>query len=482
MAKSFGSLSPDADHTNTGVLWVNDGADTDLWQAIDSDPDAPNNTDYCYNDALNDDTAFVGFDNFPADFSAIVSMTVAIYITTNGARSNDDIEIFMQVYNAAEAANYTDEVSMVIWNAGNDPPASQKYTQAFTINATGLAASEADWNGARLRIRYDGTQTKGPDAIELRITACELTGTYTPDPVSVNLNSASMTLAGQTLTVDAPVTVSLNTASMTLAGQQLTVNAPAPGALVNLNTASMTLAGQTLADVRADIKKNLNTASMTLAGQQLSVKSDIIRTMNTASMTLAGQQLSVKSNIKVNLNTASMTLAGQQLSVKSDIKRTMNTASMTLAGQQLSVRSDIKINLNTASMTLSGQQLTVSAIATVIVNLNTAQMTLNGQQLSVNLIGGLIVVNLATAQLTLTGQQLTVIVPAVPAPPVVPTISVGRPLRLKDEWDKIVANLPWIKREREAEQVMLELVEEEEEEFMDLEEIEEDDMEIIGLL
>ena len=119
---------------------------------MNDDPDAPVTSDWIGTSEV----VMVAFSltctATPSDF---VSMTTPLTVRAHVgslAFTTDTCSLYAQVFAADETTAYTaPEVSLAT------QASSGLVTANMTVNATGLAATKANWDAARLRLRWDYT-------------------------------------------------------------------------------------------------------------------------------------------------------------------------------------------------------------------------------------------------------------------------------------------------------------------------------------
>lgn len=170
----FPAFDVDGDGANNGARST---AGT-FWTEIDDDPNAGQpDADYIYGPNNGNGDVFCLLEAMPGDFGDIDTLLIEVFTAISGW-SNDTWVLYAQIFDVTEATNYTDEITLATKSEGADTTGDSGQL-SFTINATGLAASKGDWDGARVWFRWDFSQTKGGDGAELRLHAIEFTGTYT---------------------------------------------------------------------------------------------------------------------------------------------------------------------------------------------------------------------------------------------------------------------------------------------------------------
>ena len=166
-----------SDGTNNGCQWTNSGTQS-AYQQIDDETD--NNetgvadldtTDYVNNPSAACDI-FVNLTDMPTDLENMITLEIEADLATANFL-DDNATVFAQIFASDESTNYTDEVQL-----GTEVSSGFVGPISFTLSGTGEGASEADWNGAKLRLRWTYTINKGDDVGELRVNAVEIEGVY----------------------------------------------------------------------------------------------------------------------------------------------------------------------------------------------------------------------------------------------------------------------------------------------------------------
>ena len=176
---NYGPLAPNGDQAIVGTPT---GGIAPWWPKVDDDPAAGQpDADHMANTVGLDaaiTSIFFDFVDFPGDFGSIDTMTLDAFMASAGARTDDDITLEAQIFKNDEATALTDLITVSTWNAGGFTGGLQAGL-AFVINGAGLAASEADWNAARIYVLWTYARNKGDDGMFIRLHALELNGTYT---------------------------------------------------------------------------------------------------------------------------------------------------------------------------------------------------------------------------------------------------------------------------------------------------------------
>lgn len=146
---------------------------------------------------------FVNLDDTPADFETMDSLTVSCVVRLEGTVTDDTTALYAQVFAADETTALTDEVFVTDQATGNTYTTD---STALVLSAAGTTATKADWDGARLRLRWEYVKTRASDAIALHVTQSYLDGAYTasgPTQPVANAGPYQIAAYGSTVTLDA---------------------------------------------------------------------------------------------------------------------------------------------------------------------------------------------------------------------------------------------------------------------------------------
>ena len=232
---------------------------------------------------------------------------------------------------------------------------------------------------------------------------------YIPDtssPVSITLDTASVSASGQPLTiVPGAVSVSLATALAQALGQAASIVSTVS---IPLDTASVSASGQSLTVVPGAAAVALSSAVVSAIGRALSVVPGARTiTLSTSLLTASGQTLSVHVGYTVALDTAVISVNGQSMTVvPGAVSTALDTASLTASGVSLLVvPGAVSTALQTASLLADGTALSVVPGAALVV-LDTASVQADGQTIAV--VPGGVTILLDTAALIAGGQAVDV--------------------------------------------------------------------------
>ena len=142
------TLRPDGDGTRSAVV-TETGSTSNLYASIDDDPDTPTTTDW-NSPGAQAGSMFYDVTATPGNFSNMTSLNVKVHTAAVGF-TVDSAAVYAQMFKSDETTALTDEVA--VGSSGSPGLADV----AFTLNAAGLAASKADWDAARLKLRWTYT-------------------------------------------------------------------------------------------------------------------------------------------------------------------------------------------------------------------------------------------------------------------------------------------------------------------------------------
>lgn len=144
------TLAPNGDGTITAIF-NETGGTTNLYQSVDDDPDSPVTTDWITSGEA-DGSTFLELSSTPASFGGWASSTATVRAYVDAiAFGTDTAVLYAQLFASDESTAYSDEVQVATDGS------SGLVTANLTVNATGLAASKAAWDAARLKLRWDYT-------------------------------------------------------------------------------------------------------------------------------------------------------------------------------------------------------------------------------------------------------------------------------------------------------------------------------------
>jgi hypothetical protein len=121
-------------------------------------------------------TASFALADMPTDFGNMDTLSVRLrYHWATGTQVNTWDTLRARVYKSDGTTPLTNEATVA--SSITTTTATNSSVIAFT--GVDTAATKEDWNGAILRVYWSITKVKGGDSIQKRVTAGELTGTYT---------------------------------------------------------------------------------------------------------------------------------------------------------------------------------------------------------------------------------------------------------------------------------------------------------------
>jgi hypothetical protein len=172
-------------------------------------------------------------DDMPADFKFMQTVSIRVRYVCAAAMTNTWNAITARLLKSDGVTALSDSVT-VVTGPITTTTATNSAVVAFTNVDTD--ATLADWNGALVELSYNITRNKSGDSISKRITAAEITGTYTID-TSVNISEAVTVTEDitvkvarlvieevfETVTVDDSVAYNLTQLPLTISADELVI-------------------------------------------------------------------------------------------------------------------------------------------------------------------------------------------------------------------------------------------------------------------
>ena len=354
-------LRPNGDITTLDVLKVDDAGST-YYEATDDDPNSPNSNDYVY--AYVDATLVLDLTNVDADLDSMDSCGLRFYISSSGTRDDDSVLLYAKVANAANSEDFITEFEVSKWDAGGVSVSG--LTTGGSITGDGEAASKAEWDAARLHLRWDYQQTKGSDSLQIRVDAVELYGTYSVASANVEVEVPLGTL---TLTGYAPTVVASDHQTVAVPLATLTLTGYAPTVTVSDNIT---------------VAVPLGTLTLTGYAPTVAVTQNVNVAVPAATLTLTGYAPTVavtqSANIEVPLGTLTLTGYAPTVTVSNNITVAVPLGTLTLTGYAptVSISNNITVAVPAATLTLTGYAPTVAASQNVSVSVPVASLALTG--------------------------------------------------------------------------------------------------------
>ena len=173
------TLRPSDDGTTTG--WTRVSASGTFASKVVDDPDSHDgDTSYVLSPNVSDGTMWVQLDDPPADFNpdgiTAISLKAAAKKVNVPNMAVDASDLYLALDRADESTTISTESA--VCNV-TDTSNYELFTRSVTVTGS---HNLSDWNGARLRLRYDHTQNQSADTTnQIRITAAEVIIDYTID-------------------------------------------------------------------------------------------------------------------------------------------------------------------------------------------------------------------------------------------------------------------------------------------------------------
>jgi hypothetical protein len=148
-------LLPDSDGTSQGVL----STGASFYTEVDENPSSPTTTNYIYNAQNQSGVVFMGLNN-PTWNGSTTRVDIHVNIETTGF-SNDTVKLYGQVFQSDELTPLTSE--KLIYTATTNTTTTPK----VQCDSVVPDATQAQWNAARLRLRWEYTINASEEAIRL---------------------------------------------------------------------------------------------------------------------------------------------------------------------------------------------------------------------------------------------------------------------------------------------------------------------------
>lgn len=172
------TLRPSGDGTTTG--WSKTGGGATLASAIVDDPDSNDgDTSYVLSPNVADGSMWVTLDDVPADFNPdginSITLKASAKKVNTPAMAVDTSDLYLQLQR-------TDETTIISAESTVCNVTDTANYALFTRTPAGSGAhTVADWNAAKLRLRFDHITQQTIDSVnQIRVTAVEVIIDYTP--------------------------------------------------------------------------------------------------------------------------------------------------------------------------------------------------------------------------------------------------------------------------------------------------------------
>ena len=227
----FSTLAPDGDGTAVNV----ETTGGTYYGTVDEGVSAPNHADYVANKANLSGSLFLTLGN-PAAFSSIFRIDIRAAVKSTGL-VNDTARLYGQVFASDEATPLTGEV-LIIQRTIN-ATTTLTVTAPHTGYGTG-GADVTDWNGARLRLRWEYEINANEEAIRLDPAVPSL-AVGNPLPTGMTTGGAGLWAGLESGAYRARIGDPLG-ARMTYDGNALRLVSGSTGAEIDLNPTAQSIA------------------------------------------------------------------------------------------------------------------------------------------------------------------------------------------------------------------------------------------------
>jgi PKD repeat protein len=171
------TLLPNGDGARDAVIKDNALGTTNLYTAIDDTiAGADDGTTYIRNDNKTSGSYFALLTDMPTNFASMSTLNVSIRARTTGF-VDDNTTLYAQLYKADGVTPLSNEVAVA-----TNPGTAGWLTVANVALSGVVPGTKADWDGARLRLRWAYTAVGTSDTTQIRVTAVQLGVTYSTGP------------------------------------------------------------------------------------------------------------------------------------------------------------------------------------------------------------------------------------------------------------------------------------------------------------
>lgn len=159
------------------------------------------------NNASGTFTAEFDLDNMPNDFGNMDTLSVQLrYLRAAGTLVNTWNSLDAQIIDSSNEA-----LSNTVTVASNITTTTATNSSVITLTGLNTTANKTTWDNAKLRISWVITRNMGGDTIEKRVTAAQLTGTYTAALPAIvgtlaSTETGADTFAASGTVTDSPIT------------------------------------------------------------------------------------------------------------------------------------------------------------------------------------------------------------------------------------------------------------------------------------
>ena len=142
----------------------------DAYEQINDSPDVPSTNSYLQNNPATDASAFLLLSDMPGSFVTASGVTFVAHVTGTGF-TDDTCNLYAQVFQSDETSALTDEMLI----------ATEVTDGKVSVPATGvIAGNKTQWDGARLRLRWDHTVVSATDtSAHIRVNEARALINYT---------------------------------------------------------------------------------------------------------------------------------------------------------------------------------------------------------------------------------------------------------------------------------------------------------------
>ena len=267
----------------------------------------------------------------PADLDNVDTASIRLRYGLSGEPDNNVWDsLTAQIVESDGSTPLTDEVTVVTGPIEDTSPTNSSVV-ALTNPNTG--ATKETWDAALVLIRFGVSKNKGGDAVEERVFAAEVTGTYTVAAVNVTVSPAAGSLIYTGAALSVAETVTVPSGSLAYSGQS-----PRVAESVTVAAGSLALTGQApTVQTTEHVTASPAPGSVTYAGSALALRLAVDIDAGHVVWTGAAPTVAISAPQTVKPASGSLVLAAQALTVDDSETLSLDAGTLAIIGQSPTV-------------------------------------------------------------------------------------------------------------------------------------------------
>lgn len=314
--------------------------------------------DYVYDATNSTHTGEASFalDNMPSDFSSMLTLAVRLrYHWATGTQTNSWDTLRARVFKSDGTTALTDLVTVA------SAITTTTATNSSVISFTGVSttATKADWDGAVVRIYFYITKSKTGDTVQKRVTAGELTGTYTAGTsYSGTPGSGSVSYTGVAPSVKTPRNMLPGSGVLTYTGKAPTAVLALVGTRYAENDTIRLAENGIRRLVESAVSSSVNAAPgtgvITYTGKVPTVQTPRVMRPGVGAVTYTGIAPSVQTPRTIRPGVGAVTYTGVAPAVKTPRNMAPGSGTVTLTGVAPTVQTPRNVRPSAGVVTYTG--------------------------------------------------------------------------------------------------------------------------------